>query len=205
MPAVIPVHVAIRVRLKDTAKDVLSYNERLEAVIAVKTAQPSGVFHGKIDHSQPPWNAAAADAIMDLHAWSRATERVMKRNLGFSERRRGNSSVNTTKALESITRLAEGSDDGSVRDVTGWLERWCRRASQVLGEAEAAKRLPRMEGQRAMDCPFCRQDTLRQLALAGTIFCIDVSCKDEEGRRPKARLEYFQGDFILRWQDGVIS
>ena len=205
MPAVIPKHVAIRSRLRETVGDALSFNERLEALIAVKSAQPSGVFHGKIDHSQPPWNAAVADAILDLHAWCRKTEVLMKRNLGFPPRRRGNSSENTKKGLESLTRLAEGADDESVRDVTRWLDSWCRRASQIMGETEAAKRLPRIEGERSMTCPWCKRDTLRQLALAGLIFCIDPNCKDDEKRRPKARLEYFQGDFILRWQDGVAS
>ena len=205
MPAVIPEHVAVRSRLRETVKDVLSYNDRLEAVIAVKSAQPSGVFHGKIDHSSPPWNAAAADAILDLHAWSREAEAIMRLTLSLPSRERGNSSENTQKALQAVMRLAEGCDDAVVRDKIRFLDSWSRKASQVLGETEAAKRLPRMTGEREMGCPWCRQDTLRQLALAGTVFCIDPGCKDEEGRRPKAKLEYFQGDFVLRWQDGVMS
>jgi hypothetical protein len=36
-------------------------------------------------------------------------------------------------------------------------------------------------------------------------FCIDPSCWDDEDKRPHATLEYFRGDLVLRWQDGVMS
>ena len=206
MPAVIPEHAALRTRLRDSADDALKLNDRLETVIAVKTTVSStGTFHGKVDHSQPPWNAAAADAILDLHAWSREAEALSRVHPSLPPRPRGFSSRNTAKALESLLRLAEGLDDMLVRDNASWLARWSRRASGVLGETENARRLPRMVGETARPCPWCRRDTLRQLALAGLVFCIDPSCRDEEGRRPKAQLEYFGCEFVLRWMDGVIG
>jgi hypothetical protein len=68
MPAVIPVHTALRSRLKDSVNHALALNVRLEKMIAVKSRTPDGGFHGKIDFSQPPWSAGAANAMMDLHA-----------------------------------------------------------------------------------------------------------------------------------------
>ena len=206
MAAVVPEHVALRTRLRDTAADALILNGRLETVIAVKSAAPSsGGFHGKVDHSQPPWNAAAADAILDLHAWSREAEALSRIHLSLPVRQRGFSSQNTARALQSMLRLAEGLADSLVRDNASWLGRWSNRASTVLGETESARRLPRMMGEPARPCPWCRKDTLRQLALAGTISCIDVTCRDEIGRRPKAQLEYLDGEWVLRWQDGILG
>lgn len=195
----------IRMRLREAVQDALELNKRLEDIIAVKSTGPSGVFHGKVDHSQPPWNAAAADAILDLHAWSRENEQLMRIRVGLPVRERGNSSPNTAKALEAITRLAEKADDESARSAAAWLSSWARKASQVLGDTEQAGRLPRLQGQKEPACPWCGGSTLRQLPLAGIVFCIDPSCEDDEGRRPKGRLEYFAGDFVLRWQDGVVS
>jgi len=74
-----------------------------------------------------------------------------------------------------------------------------------LGFTESAKRLPRVKGESSALCPWCKRDTLREMALAGVIFCMDPSCVDDEGRRPKAQLEYFQGEMVLRWQDGIIG
>lgn len=206
MAAVVPEHVALRTRLRANANDALILNGRLETVIAVKTAAPSSNgFHGKVDHSQPPWNAAAADAILDLHAWSREAEALSRIYLSLPARPRGFSSQNTAKALASLLRLAEGLADDLVRNNASWLSRWSSRASSVLGETESARRLPREHGQAARPCPWCKRDTLRQLALAGTVFCIDPSCRDEEGRRPKAQLEFFDNEWVLRWQDSLLG
>jgi hypothetical protein len=205
MPAVVTEHVALRTRLRVNVQDALVLLARLEAVIAVKTAQPSGASHGKIDHSSPPWNSQAADAALDFHAWCREAEATMRLRLGFPARFRGCSAPNTRNALNSVTRLAEGSADAVVRENARWLDSWCRRAGIILGEAESAKRLPRAAGEGEAVCPWCRKDTLRQLALAGVIMCIDPTCRDDEGRRPRAQLEYFDGRFELRWQDGVMG
>lgn len=206
MPVVIPEHAAIRTALRDASGEAIVFCERLEAVIAIKSRVPGNEgFHGKVSHSPPPWNAAAANAITDLHSWARETEALMRLRLGFPSRRRGGSSKNTYIALKAICSLAEGSPDDAVREAVRWLNSWCTKASVVLGETESARRLPSVPGQPPSVCPWCRQGTLRQLALAGTIMCIDSSCRDEEGRRPKAQLEYFNDEWSLRWQDGILG
>lgn len=205
MPAIIPKHVAIRKEFLETTKVAFALNECLESVIAVKTKGSSEVFHGKVDHSQPPWNAAAANLILELHAWVRRTETLYRRAAGLPARLRGGSGDNTRRGLEALTRLCERLDDGIVREDDRWLSSWCKRARVSLGAAESVKRVPRNVGEREAQCPWCKRDTLRQVALAGTIFCIDPKCFDDDGKRPKANLEMFQGDWVLRWQDGIIG
>jgi hypothetical protein len=206
MPKPVSTHVAVRLQFRDTVKDAVVLNERLEAVIAIKSKGGSSeVFHGKIDHSTPPWNTSAANLIMELHAAVRDLEGVWQLRAGLSLRVRGGSTRNTLKAFEALTRLSEAVDDTSVINGDRQLSGWCRRASAALGDSEAPKRLPRVLGEREAVCPWCKRDTLRQMALAGIVFCCDPSCTDEEGRRPKAQLEYFDSEWVLRWMDGILG
>lgn len=205
MPAVIPVHVALRSRLKDSVSHALSLNDRLEKVVAVKSRDASGGFHGKIDFSQPPWCAAVANVIMDLHAQSRDMEACLRISLKLPVRPRGGSSDNTRVALENVLRLSEGADDGSVKQNTRTLDSWGRKAKMALNETESPRRLPRIEGQKEPACPWCKNHTLRMLPLYGTIKCMNPDCKDEEDRKPVAKLEYFEQEFVLRWQDDIIG
>jgi hypothetical protein len=190
VPATIPVHIALRARLKDAGHHALSLNERLESVIAVKSRTASGGFHGKIDFSQPPWQAQVAMAIMDLHAQVREAEGCLRVSLRLPYRERGGSSGNTRKAMEAVLRLSEGADDGSVKANTRWIDGWNRKASIALGKTEI---------------PFCKNRTLRMLPLEGLIKCINPVCKDEKEKKPEARLEYFEHELVLRWQDDIIG
>jgi hypothetical protein len=206
MPAIIPQHTLLRNEFREIVGETLALNDILEKIITIKSWQPSsGEFHGKVSHSPPPWNSNAANAILDLHAWSRQAEIALRHELGLPPRFRGGSSANTRCALDNLVKLSEGSKDSHVHTCKNWLNNWCRKSEIILGTQEAAKRLPRLPGKPEFECPWCKRKTLRQLALEGQIFCCDPTCKDEEGRRPKARLEYIQGDMGLRWQDGVIS
>jgi hypothetical protein len=204
MPAVIPAHVMLRSDFRDTVREALALNEVLERIITIKSWMPAGGdFHGKVSHSPPPWNSNAANAILDLHSWSRRTEVTVRRDLGLPVRLRGGSSGNTGCALDSLVRFSEALPDMQVGHCKTWLSGWCRKGEVILGTQEAAKRLPRELGQAEPSCPWCKRKTLRQLALEGAIFCCDPSCHDDDGNRPKARLEYFRGELTLLWQDGV--
>jgi hypothetical protein len=197
--------VALRSRLKETVTEVLALNTRLEAIITVKPSHPSSGFHGKIDFSSPPWHAQAANTVLDLHAWSRDAEALTRIRATLPARYRGGSSANTRKALGSLYSLSEGIDDAVVYDTIRWLEGWCRKAEVVLGEREAIRRLPQQPGETARLCPWCRKDTLRQMTRQGVIFCVDILCRSEDGDRPRAQLEMFDGQWELRWMDGVLG
>jgi len=183
---------------------VLRIREILEQVIAVKPASGS-TFHGKVDHSQPPWCAPVANVIMDLHALAREMEAILRLRQGFPHRERGGSDGNTRKALAAILRLAEAADDGTVREKTRELDGWHRRAENALGETEPPRKLPKEEGKPDWVCPFCEQHTLRMIPARGKIYCLDRECKDEEGRRPSAELKFspYTKQVLLTWQDGL--
>jgi hypothetical protein len=206
VPAVIPAHIALRSRLRDSAARAVSLNERLEVLITVKQRAPGG-FHGKIDHSQPPWSAPAANAIMDLHAQSREMEAWLRLSQGLPLRPRGGSGENTRRALEAVVRLSEAAPDAAVRDHSRWLDGWARRALIAMGLTEMPRRLPVTPGCPEPACPFCGHHTLRALPLKGKIFCIDPGCADADGRRPEARMEFSRvtGDCELIWQDRVVG
>ncbi len=208
MPAVTPAHVAIRTELRSSVSHSLDLNAQLEVVIAVKVKQP-GTFHGKVDFSQPPWHAPVANAIMDLHAMAREMEAWLRLSQGLPKRRRGDSSKNTGVALENVIRLSEAAADATVRGHTRELNGWGRRASIALGQAEVPKRLPRQPGEPEHKCPWCKNHTLRMYPMGlrkdEHIRCINPGCKDEEGRKPTAQLEYFQDEWVLRWMDGVLG
>jgi hypothetical protein len=205
MPRIVSKHVALRNTLREVVKETIEFDECLEEIIAIKSKGSSEIFHGKVDHSQPPWNAPAAGLILELHAWARAAERAWRLTAGLPVRPRGGSRDNTRRALEALTELSEPLDDEMVHEGKGWLTGWCKRASTVLGETESARRLPRIAGEKESRCPWCKRDTLRQMALAGVIFCIDPKCTDEDGRSPRAQLEYFRGEWCLRWQDDILG
>jgi hypothetical protein len=207
MPAVIPVHVAIRETLKDSVGHAITLDSRLELLIAERPSRPSGNFHGKIDFSSPPWHAPVAHCHFDLHALSRKLERDLRSELNLPRRYRGGSSSNTPKALHAVNRLAQGADDFIVRLSTKELEKWSRRASIALELTEAPKKLPRLPKEPERPCPWCKNRTLRILPLKGEIYCVNPACKDEEGRKPKASLEYSSvaNDLVLVWQDNLIG
>lgn len=212
MPPVIPAHKALRDKLRESADDVLKLNAHLESVVAVKSRQP-GTFHGKVDHSQPPWAAPIANAIMDLHALAREMEAWLRLSQGLPARPRGGSSENTGRALRGVLRLSEAAQDATVKGHTRDLRNWEWRADAALGKVEMPKKLPRLPGQAERPCPWCKKRTLRMHPLgldrhgrsADEITCIDTTCRDGNGSRPSARLELFQGEWVLRWMDGVIG
>lgn len=203
MPAVIAPEITLRYELKDTVSHTLVLNQRLEAVIAIKTKQPSGIFHGKIDHSQPPWAAGIANCVLDLHAQSREMEEWLRISQHLPHRHRGGSGRNTAKALEAVIRLCEAADDRTVISHAKWLDGWCRRAKIALGHSEPPRRIPRLPGEPEPACPWCKNHTLRMIPLKGLIKCLTPKCEDEAGRRPEARMEFSShvGDFVLVWQD----
>jgi hypothetical protein len=207
MPPVIPVHVAIRTRLRDSADHAITLDGKLSVLVAEKPSRNTGNFHGKVDFSQPPWYAPVAHSHLELHAFARKLEKEMRAELGFPRRYRGGSDLNTRKALGAVCRLAEGIDDFLVRVSTRELEKWSRRASIALELTEIPKRLPRSPGSPEPKCPFCKNRTLRTKPRNGMIFCINPGCTDEEGRKPEAKMEYSEvvKDLVLVWQDNIVG
>jgi hypothetical protein len=193
----------LHTRLRESVADVIALSDDLEAVIALRSRIP-GSHHGRISHSQPPWCAPVADAVLDLHAEVRQLEHLVLRSLGLPQRHRGGSSANTARALTALNSLLAAADDDLIVMVLRKLDSWARQASIVLGRTEPPRRIPRVPGQPELACPGCSHRTLRSFPLEGVIRCIDTSCL-RNGKRPEARMTWSPvvGDFILVWEDGV--
>lgn len=205
MPAALCADTDLRADLADAVALALKLTAKLEKLTATRSRAGGEGFHGKTSHSPAPWNAEVANAVMDLHALARDLERQLLAERGLPQRARGGSAENTREALEALPGLASHADDWSVRFVARKLGGWNRRAKTVMGETEMPRRLPQAPGAAAPRCPWCKRDSLREEPLKGRVFCLDVTCHDEDGRRPEAFLELFRGEFVLRWMDGVIG
>ncbi len=194
-----------RDRLRDAVAVAVKDHSQLSDIIASQPSQlPSWGSNGK-PASRPPWFSAAAHLFFELHRDARLEERRMRLILALPIRERGSSDVNTLKALEVITSLAEAAGTEPAKAAAEWLERWHGRAARVLGDASPVMRLPRQPGEKERPCPFCRCLTLRFWSLEGRVRCINPACLDDEGRRPSAMIEYssFTGSLELVWHDGV--
>jgi hypothetical protein len=196
--------VALRQQLKEAAEEAVCISKRLLSVITEKNSSAEKRT-GKLDHSQPPWNGAIAHAYLDLHAYARELEALYRLAAGFPARPRGGSDPNTENALKAVLRLAEKVDDKRVADATRMLCTWCNRARMVLGELEPPRRLPRAPGKSEPRCPYCKKMTLRSQLMAGIVRCINPDCRDNDGKRPLAKMEWseFSNDWVLAWQDGT--
>lgn len=205
MPAATSPHVKVRDRLRDSAGHALKLNAALAPLVVVKPTTPSGVFHGKIDFSQPPWHAPVATAYLGMHALARKLERDMRWDLDLPPRDRGPSDQNTVEALKAVVALAEKAEDQYVVWNCRLLETWSRTAAIALGIAEVPRRLPRNPGKTEPKCPFCEKRTLRYKTLNEEIYCVNPACKDDNDRKPSAHMEFSKhaGDWVMVWQDGL--
>jgi hypothetical protein len=180
---------------------------RLETLIITPAPDHSGPSSRQAPGSKPPWNAAAAVLIFDFSRSVRAAELRLRLAIQLPIRERGTSDKNTMIALDMIKSLCEAAGDNRASEEASWLERWDARARRALGEASQLTRLPRQPGEPERPCPFCRCFTLRYLPFHGVVRCVNPGCRDAEGRRPSAKIEYsdFTGSLELVWMDDVLG
>lgn len=177
---------------------------RLELLVTTPAiAASSGVRSAP--GSKPPWNAAAAYLIMDLHSEVRRRERLLCEILSLPARPRGGSDGVTARVLARVAELASSAGSPHDADTARYLDRWHAAARRVLGEASEIRMLPRQPGEPERPCPFCDLLTLRYLPLHGIVKCLNPRCRDADGRRPSARVEWseFTRQLELVWHDGV--
>jgi hypothetical protein len=196
-----------RHRLIEVAAESFKASNQLHSVIALKLRQADNQLQGKISHSPPPWNSAAAFAFLELHQLSRELEMRFQLHAKFPVRDRGGSDENTRLALWSLTKLSEKVTDAAVLDAVIQLDKWLSKAKTVLGELEFPQRLPRLPGKQEPNCPFCKHRTLRMFPLRGFIICVTPKCEDDKGRKPRAVMKYsnFTCNWELIWQDNVVG
>lgn len=203
-----PVRSNVRERLRAAATSAVDLTSRLEAVIAVPVSRLGGRGRtGRIDHSQPPWNAPVAHLVLELHALARYLENDLRDLAGMSWLTRGGDDANTVFALEALVNLAEAVEEGWLLEPTRQLDGWCARSLVVLGDRDLPQRLPRNVGQPEARCPYCICLTLRFWSSRGEVRCVNPACRDGDDRRPVARMEYsvVSRDWVLAWRDGSVG
>lgn len=203
-----PVRSTVRERLSAAVTGAVDLTHRLELIIATPTSQLVGRGRaGRIDHSQPPWNAPVAHLILELHALARYLESDLRSLAGMGWLARGGDDANTVFALRALLNLSEAVQEGHLFEPAHQLNGWCSRALVVLGERDLPQRLPRNVGQAEARCPYCGHHTLRFWSSRGEVRCVNPSCLDGDDRRPVARMDYspvIQG-WVLAWRDGTVG
>lgn len=159
------------------------------------TGQPS---------SRPPWNTAAANATMDVHAAVRHIEHAMRLEARLPARRRGGSDANTIAAITAIGTLASADiSDTAITAAARDLERLIRPIQELaaVDQAEPWRRIP-------ATCPYCGFGMLRVAPRAGTVTCLRYgACSDSDGKHPIGHVYVSQltGDPRVHWNDGLVA
>jgi hypothetical protein len=164
---------------------------------------PAGAIGGAAG-SAPPWNTAAANALLDAHQLTRRLEASLRYAVtGHTGSPRGGSDANTAAAILAITRLAEAVSDDSAALAARLMDR----------ATSAVDRLPAVDTAQvwrrvAAPCPFCGFGMLRVAPRSGQVTCLRYgACHDSEGHHPQGRLDVsrLSGEAIIVWSDGRIS
>jgi hypothetical protein len=171
------------------------------------TDSTTGGGHQKITGSPAPWHAEAAAALVVIHEEARRLEASLRREVtGNLGRRRGGSTGNTRDALAAIVKLTEAVCDDEVKTAARIVARWVTSARQIrdIDQTDRWEPLPRLPGMLPPACDWCDTYSLRMNRRTGEVRCTNSRCKDEEGRRPVARIltGTYSGQASLVWQDG---
>ena len=180
----------------------------LPAARALLTEPTAGGISGRSQpSSRPPWNSAAANAVMDAHAGVRHIELVLRVEAGLPPRRRGGSDANTLAALKAVERLAAAVTDTAVAEAARLIDGLCRPIQQLpaIDEAEPARMLT------GVACPYCEFRMLAVWPREGKVTCVrygrDLCPGDSQGHHPVGRMDVsvLTGDPCIRWNDGLVA
>ena len=176
----------------------------LPAAQALLTEPTAGGISGRSQpSSRPPWNSAAANAVMDAHAGVRHIELVLRVEAGLPPRRRGGSDANTLAALKAVERLAAAVTDTAIAEAARLIDGLCRPILELpaIDQQERWRKVP-------AECPYCSFSMLRVQPRAGTVTCLRYgACRDSDGKHPIGHVyvSAFTGDPRVHWNDGLVA
>ncbi|MEU4578962.1 hypothetical protein [Nonomuraea sp. NPDC023979] len=176
----------------------------------VADATRGSTQHHKVTGSPAPWHPEAGPMLLTIHAGVRELEDDLRYHVtGHTGAGRGGSDGNTAAALDSIVRLAHGVDDDMAREAGRRMNRWIEQARQIRDIGESEKWIPIHvpRGQLPPVCLYCKTFSLRVAQESGRVACVNPRCKDENGDRPRGRIERnrVDGTPMLVWADGRTS
>jgi len=170
------------------------------------TGQPDAsgtTAHGQ-PASRPPWNSAAANAVMDAHEGLRRLEASLRLAVtGQPGHRRGGSDASTAAAITAIEALGTAVTVPAMAAAARILDRWSLQIQELpaIDKHEPWRRV-------GTACPYCGFGMLRVRARSGEVTCLRYGiCRDSEGHHPVGRLDVSQltGDPLIRWNDGLVA
>ena len=154
--------------------------------------------------SRPPWDSAAANAVMDAHEGIRRLEASLRLAVtGHTGPRRGGSDTATSATLRAIESLANAVTDAAVTEAARFLDGLCRPILELpaIDQQERWRRVP-------AECPYCSFRMLRVQPRAGTVTCLRYgACRDTDGHHPIGHVYISQltGDPRVHWNDGLVA
>lgn len=180
---------------------------RLLPEAAALLAQPDedGTSGAGQPGTRPPWNSAAANALLDAHEGTRRLEASLRRDVtGRTGPKRGGSDAGTMAALKAIGNLSHAVSEDDAAAAMVILERWARRIRELpaIDESEPWRRL------HGVACPYCKCLMLRIQPRAGTVTCLrHGACYDTNQQHPMGRVYVSQIDAVPRvaWNDGLVT
>lgn len=174
--------------LSQACADLMAW---LPAIAALTAVPDTTITPGRRQPvSAPPWNAAAAMTMMDIHAGVRALERDLRLAVTGSALERGGSTLNTFRAIEAVGRLADGTAAAdAVAIIDGWVT-----AIMTLPAIDLEERVRRLR----VPCPRCGRRMLRLAERSGRVACLGCAARGQ--LRPGT-----VSNGIIEWADGVIT
>lgn len=152
--------------------------------------------------SRPPWNSAAAHAVMDAHEGVRRLEASLRLEVaGHTGPKRGGSDANTMDALRAIEALGHGVTEDDAAMAARIISRWARaiRELPAVDEAERAQKI-------TAPCPYCHFPMLRFFPRSGRVTCLRYGvCFDADEKHPVGTMEVGRLGAQVRWNDGLVA
>jgi len=141
--------------------------------------------------SNPPWNSAVANALLDTHAGVRELEQNLRYAVTGRIMVRGGSDTNTIRAIEAVGRLAEAVDQALADDAARQLNSFITGILQL--RAIDLEEVPRI-----LLCPRCDREMLRVWEATGRVACF--GCMIGGWMMPGTVSTGY-----VQWEDGEIS
>ena len=186
--------------LADACADYAAAVPLAQALIAVPDTDGSS-GRGQ-PSSRPPWNPAAATALLDALEGARQLEAAWRsQTAGRPVPRRA--MAHTGAVLASLLRLAHAAEDDEERQAVTLLTRWTTAILQ-LPAVDREERPQRV----AACCPYCGFHMLRLYARAGRVTCLRYgACFDSDGLHPVGHADRnrITGDGEVVLHDGLVT
>lgn len=180
--------------LADACAELARWLPAAEALVTQPDADGTS-GHGQ-PSSRPPWNSAAAEALLGALEGARQLEASWRSGQLLPM-------AQTGTVLASIVRLSHAVSDDGQRQAVTMVSRWTVAILQLpaVGREERPLRV-------AAPCVYCGFAMLRVYPRSGRVTCLRYgACQDSEGNHPVGVMGRSQldGSPCVTWADGLVT